>query len=274
MKILIAIHASHSQPEQMRAQRETWLQDLDGADYKFFLGQPEGYEPDAVYCDFPDGPKYKDSKCIFRTRVLNQKTEALAHYALIHGYDYVFKCDDDTYIRPDLLLNSGFEQHDYSGFTEPHYAFGFGHYRWAQGGAGYWLSRRAMRIVDEHGLHLVPAEDFAVGQLLARNGIQPFHDERYTPTAEPKRADWITMHKVGTARKRELYGEHRSHESRRFEVHEVAPMYCVPVESTTHACPDCKQQCACEGSDPQIWCVHCMPESFDESGEQESGSVG
>lgn len=212
MNILIAIHASHSQPEQMQAQRETWIQDvLDNLDtcyaleYKFVLGQPEGDEPDAVYCDFPDGPKYRDAKQMFRTRVLIHKTEALARYAFANDYDFVFKCDDDTYIRPDLLLNSGFEQHDYSGFTEAHYDFSFGHYRWCQGGAGYWLSRRAMEIINEYGLHLNPAEDFAVGQLLARNGIQPHHDERYNPVPKPKTEDWITLHKVGAARMRELH---------------------------------------------------------------------
>lgn len=196
MKILIAIHGSHSQPEQMQAQRETWLRDLSGADYKFFLGQPEGDEPDVVYCPCPDGPLYSDAKRIHRTWILNQKTEGIVEYALENGYDYVFKCDDDTYVRPGLLLVSGFEQHDYSGFTEKHYTRETGWYRWAQGGAGYWLSRRAMEAIAEHGLRTIPAEDFAVGHALAKHGIHPHRDERYTPTMALSRSDWITTHKV------------------------------------------------------------------------------
>lgn len=223
MKILIAIHGSHSQPEQMQAQRETWLRDLGGADYKFFLGQPfiEQPEPrtyaicpedidDIVTGNYPDGPRLKG---IHRTWHLNRKTEALAKYALENGYDFVFKCDDDTYVRTDLLLESGFEEHDYVGFTDTHYTRELGWYFWAQGGAGYWLSRKAMQIVAQNGLHVIPAEDFAVGNILAANGIHPDHEQRYNPNVtaaqleSPESLDlYITLHKVNPEQMRRLHG--------------------------------------------------------------------
>jgi hypothetical protein len=108
-------------------------------------------------------------------------------------------------VRVDRLLCAlgqlGFDYYDYAGITEPHRIFGGISYRWAQGGAGYWLSRKAMEIISADGLHLMPAEDFAVGVLLALNGIHPFHDERYrsavsTKDLENPDPNWITLHKV------------------------------------------------------------------------------
>lgn len=203
MKILIAIHGAHSQPEQMQAQRETWLRNLP-CDYRYFLGTPARFDPDVEYVDFADGPVWKGPG---RTWTLNRKTEAAVTYALAHGYDYVFKCDDDTFVRPDRLLGSGFEKHDYSGTTEAHSARPIGVYRWAQGGAGYWLSRRAMEIVSARGLHLSPAEDICVGQLLANHGIEPHHDARYlsaATSADYSRPDAITFHKVSATQMRRL----------------------------------------------------------------------
>lgn len=186
----------------MQAQRDTWLRGLGGlADYKFFMGRPASEDSDVVSLDMPDGPiwlSYRDGP---RTLVLNRKTEALVKYAYENGYDYVFKCDDDTYAWPDRLLWSGFEKYDYSGFVDRHYARDIGFYHWAQGGSGYWLSRRAMFVIVEHGLHLVAAEDFAVGQLLARHDIHPHHDARYIPgatlhdLAHPSH-QILTLHKV------------------------------------------------------------------------------
>jgi len=201
-RVLIAIHASHSQPEQMQAQRETWLRKLYGlADYKFFLGHPHCDDADVVSLEIPDGPIWLNQRNGPRTLVLNRKTEGLIKYAFENEYDYVFKCDDDTYVWPDRLLWSSFEKYDYSGFVERHYAREIGFYHWAQGGAGYWLSRKAMDIIAQHGLHLVAAEDFAVGQILARHGIHPHHDSRYIPGATPKdlanpSQNVLTLHKV------------------------------------------------------------------------------
>jgi hypothetical protein len=207
MKILIALHGSHSQPDAMQAQRETWLRELR-CDYRYFLGRPSRVDRDVEYLESEDGPIWNGP---FRTWYLNRKTEGLIRYGLDHGYDYVFKCDDDTYIWPDRLLSSGFEKYDYSGVTEPHTSWRIGHYRWAQGGAGYWLSRRAMEYAATYGLNTIPAEDFAVGYALAANGISPHHDERYVSAATTEQLsnpspDLITLHKVSPSWMRRLHG--------------------------------------------------------------------
>lgn len=215
MKILIALLGSHTQPEHMAAQRETWLQDLDDkADYKYCLGLPGGSEPDVLYLYQADGPLWerRGDGVSHRTWVLNRKVEALCRYAVERDYDYVFKCDDDTYVNVDRLLASGFEQHDYSGSTDRHKAEGIGEYRWCQGGAGYWLSNKAAAIVAESGLTTIRAEDFAVGGLLHRHGIHPQHDERYLPAVSEEfleqvtaQDDWITLHKINPAWMRRLH---------------------------------------------------------------------
>ena len=209
MKIFIGIHGAHSQPENMRAQRETWLRDLpDSIGFRHFLGQPWGDDPDAVYLPIADGPIFAQK--FQRTWILNRKTEALVRYAFEHDYDYVFKCDDDTYVHIDRLLESGFEAHDYSGYTDLHHANDVGNYRWAQGGAGYWLSRRAMAVICQNGLHRMREEDFAVGQLLAANGIAPHHDGRYVPKLKPadiKNPETVTLHKVDPALMRHIHDD-------------------------------------------------------------------
>ena len=55
------------------------------------------------------------------------------------GYDYPFKCDDDTFVYPYRLLQKPSIGRDYCG---RHNGAGF-----MSGGPGYWLSAKAMKIV-------------------------------------------------------------------------------------------------------------------------------
>lgn len=217
MKLLIAILGAHTQPEQMQAQRETWLQDVT-CDYKYFLG--ESYtgtialdRPDIFHIEnLPDGPNWEGTA---RTPHMLRKVEAIVKYAWALNYNFVFKCDDDTYVRPRQLVESGFEQWDYVGGPEVHRMRtkektgwpGWFTFQFAQGGPGYWLSRKAMEVILDNGLHLYPGEDIAVGQLLAQNGIRLHPDPRYI-TIEPKKAipdSFLTLHKVGPTEIQKFY---------------------------------------------------------------------
>ena len=210
MQILIAIHGSHDTTARMNAQRETWIRrffssgsySLHGieAHYRYFVGRPQGSDPDAEYVDFDDAPVWiTEGPVSRRTAVLNIRTRALVRYALERKYDYLFKCDDDTYIRPHLLLSSGFESYEYSGQCERHHADDIGWYKYAGGGGGYWLSRKAMiAVIESRICHC--AEDCNAGQVLARAGIRPQEDDRYRNAVSDHdrrhpSSEWITLHK-------------------------------------------------------------------------------
>ena len=101
---------------------------------------------------------------------LVDKTKAAVHYTLMHDYEYMLKCDDDTYLRTAKLK-----------VPDAHYAgwvtdsgvkeFPLAH---CQGGA-YWLDRDAMFAVVTSPLNDITAEDRWVGQALAAAGIKPHH---------------------------------------------------------------------------------------------------
>lgn len=127
MKIAIAIQSCAAYKNRRDAIRRTWLKDVPrGIDTFFFVGG-DGVE-DAVKLECKDDYE----SCA------NKQLEMIKN---VKGYDYVFFCDDDTYIVPDRLFLSGFEQHDYMGC--PCQIDGRG-VMMAQGGAGFWLSKKAM----------------------------------------------------------------------------------------------------------------------------------
>lgn len=151
--------------------RDTWLSGSD-VDYKFFLGGVCKGSPDEIVVDAPDD-----------YRMLTRKVWKVFEYALTNGYDYVFKCDADTYVHVPRLLKSGFEKLDY-----------LGHY----GGSGYWVSRRAMQaLLDTHDFVWEDAEDEVVFRSLAKVGIEATEDSRFNSRTSEGPAEGnevITVH--------------------------------------------------------------------------------
>src|SRR5438309_346808 len=87
------------------------------------------------------------------------KMRAAFRWAVENEYDYVFKCDRDTFIHADRLLASAREHfeagHDFVGLVgNPGDCCG--------GGAGYWLSRNAiiayLTAYDENQIALAPRQ--------------------------------------------------------------------------------------------------------------------
>ena len=106
---------------------------------------------------------------------LPQKVRLFYLWALENcEFDYIFKCDDDTYLRADRLAAFDTQHQDYIGAE---WTPGVGY---ASGGAGYWLSRRAAAIAVA-GLEASPqgAEDVLVGQCLRQAGIPFYCDSRF-----------------------------------------------------------------------------------------------
>jgi hypothetical protein len=159
-KTLIAVTSCHRLAARRWGVRVTWVKDVQGADVKFFLGHAAGYTPldDEVMLDVPDEHKG-----------FTLKVQAVRKYAAENGYDYLWKVDDDVYVRPERLLP--LSDADYIGDEKrsllgPHC-----------GGYCYGLSRRAFT----HLLRFDPGpagigteqEDRWSGPLLIAAGYQP-----------------------------------------------------------------------------------------------------
>jgi hypothetical protein len=172
MKPLIAVHACHAYADNRQAIRDTWFAKWGHlVDIRFFIGNPATpEESEVVYLDCPD-----------TFEALGLRTWGLARWAKENGYTHVFKCDDDTYIHIPRLLASGFEKWEYFGSRCHGHCMSY-----AQGGAGYWLSGRALDIVanakQDYWMKASTHngfEDLGVGLLLTNSGIGVKDDPRF-----------------------------------------------------------------------------------------------
>jgi Galactosyltransferase len=130
--------------------RRTWGEEALklGIDVVFFIGgdRPEGLQKDEVWLNVPDS--YND---------LPYKTQAVAGWFLNSCFPYMFKCDTDTFIVPEHLLENDFQNADYLGTpVNPTYL---------NGGPGYFLSRAAAQVLCSERVDET-AEDRWVGRML------------------------------------------------------------------------------------------------------------
>ena len=138
--------------------RDTWLPILQqyGWDYKFFHGKKGTTRGDIVALDCED--PYFD---------LTSKTKKKLEWSYQHGYDFTFCCFPDTYPCVERLVKCGYENFDYFGNVFQH----AGGTPFCQGGAGYFLSRKANFIITTD-FRNYPNEDCFVGDLLNRSDIK------------------------------------------------------------------------------------------------------
>jgi len=198
MKILVAIPTCHKNALLVRACKETWVNEWSHlVDIRFFFGRPTFFPctPLEISLDVDDG--YKQ---------LPLKVLAMYRWILDNGYDRVFKCDDDTYVHIPRLLSCGKDEFDFVG--RPDLASRYTH--WMQGGAGYWLSRKAMEYLVNLPLDYWKshwAEDRLVGIAMYKSGLSVSNDRRlfdapwvcYPSTPAPGNNS-ITAHKCDVAR--------------------------------------------------------------------------
>lgn len=195
MKILIAIESCFKDRLKHQAQRDTWIKDsYAGLRQKFFMGNV-GYSPieDEIFL----GSDVDDSYDF-----LSVKTRAICQWAAERDIDYMFKADTDTLINPREFLFSNFQKYDYSGgFNEDvmpiglQSRFGAGTIQFASGGAGYWLSKKALTLVANSDKVVSCAEDVFVAAVLREHGIFPSWNSGYRwRPGEKVDKDVITLH--------------------------------------------------------------------------------
>lgn len=168
MKTLIAITSCHAYRERADSIRETWAAEAkDFADVRYFLGAGEAKRDDEVVLDCPDGYHY-----------LSAKTQLIRKWALQNGYEYLWKIDDDCYLRPERLFADGLSTHDYVGrlrgpsgnYSNP-YCSGF----------CYGLSKKSMELLMQ--VDWDPSDDFSedrwTGNQLMKLGISPYNATQF-----------------------------------------------------------------------------------------------
>jgi Galactosyltransferase len=171
MGILISIVSCHKFRERADALRRTWVPRVpEGITVKFFVGGGEAERPDEIVLDCPDDyPSFR------------LKVQRMFAWAVAHGFQHIFKTDDDVYVIPDKLIKSMPRFH-YAGRvrapsgendapriygpTESNFCSGF----------GYWLSRDAANLVAQAPDNGDWAEDRFTGNALFRHGIRPWND--------------------------------------------------------------------------------------------------
>jgi len=199
---------------KQKAIRQTWFKnvpyDVSCVFYEGGYPKAERRSRDQVFLNCGDA--YED---------LAEKTYRFLSFCISHfEFDFIFKCDDDTYVHIPRLLACGFEQHDYLGNKPPGIFWKDGMF--AQGGA-YFLSKRAVQAILSFpfefgrtqrwwwgGLKLqqgiegaarnhASAEDIMVGDILSQRGIPLHIDARFLHDPYPCPYDdetQITSHHV------------------------------------------------------------------------------
>lgn len=170
MKVLIAIVSCARDRAAHELIRRTWAKNIP-VDHRFFVGRGcELSREDEVLLDVPDD-----------WDGLPQKTRAVCRWAVAHDYDFLFKCDTDSYVCVPRLLESGFRKYHYSGCCGET-ANQYPNACFPANGGGYWLSYRAFSYLAEHmNLGLGKnCEDWCVFLSLMKGaGLFVHHDPRY-----------------------------------------------------------------------------------------------
>jgi Galactosyltransferase len=157
-RILIGICSCGRYGERREAIRQTWLRTLPaGVTALFFIGRESASDRDGlISLAVPDD--YQN---------LTQKVHGFFRYALAHyDFDYLFKCDDDTYVHGVRLLNEIRPGVGLLGSMQLRSA------GYASGGAGYLLSRE---MVEKLAVDLPPnpgAEDVFFSSRSASTGLR------------------------------------------------------------------------------------------------------
>ncbi|MFN9368788.1 MAG: hypothetical protein ACK6CT_08475 [Planctomycetia bacterium] len=237
-RIVVGILSCQKNVGKKRAVQATWLRDLRAAGVPaYFLvgrpGRPAEVEGDVLYLDCADTYVALCDKTLAFLRFARERLDC----------DYIFKCDDDTYVDVVRWDQVPYAEHDFTAGRLLPYSGG---YRvWMQwkglewkpeydaflsmvaefpcGGEGYFLSRRAINLILESTLpealkNPPGSEDILVTGLLKLAGInlflvpelagQTFEVLRNWTVA--KKSRFVTVHPVGPMQMRLIHWRHRA----------------------------------------------------------------
>jgi hypothetical protein len=158
--ILIGALSAKAYEERRNLCRETWVDDAVnlGVPVYFLVGNP------TLQTSVPSGDTLY-LPCRDDYRSLPSKTHAFCKWALEQPeWDYLLKCDDDSWIHIQRLLDYDMEDYDYAGTKWKPTVDYFS-------GAAYVLSRCAVELVVKHMTARAGAEDMLVGHQLRKHKV-------------------------------------------------------------------------------------------------------
>ena len=194
-RILLAVCTCQNHTGKRQAVRETWFpRGVDGVDARFFMGCGGIMEEeDTVVLDVADDYDHLPAKVMAFFR------HALEHF----DFDWLFKCDDDTYVDLSRLPDLALDGVDLVG----------NRFLWERGapsgGAGYLLSRRIVeRLVREGTLPDTGDEDLLIGREAMRLGavVMATNRLRHNAHSYPRQDnDLVSAHWLGPERMRAVH---------------------------------------------------------------------
>lgn len=195
-RILVGICSCNNAGNRRAACRETWLSHPQpDVECRFFLGrrEPLPAEPDVVNLWVDDGYNHLPAKGLAFYRW------ALENY----DFEWLFKCDDDTYLSLERLPEICDERYDLIGDMSVSLRGA------PSGGAGYLMSRRLVELFVQHAAEIPPggAEDLLFGNLASRLGVPMQASTRllmYNTPAPHRSNDQVSCHWCSPDRLRDI----------------------------------------------------------------------
>ena len=166
IKILMCILSCDKYKKRRDACLETWVVENSDIESIFVVGNPNIKMPVLTgnILVVPCSDEYDH---------LTHKVRWFCLWALAnYDFRYIFKCDDDSYVVYDRLLDVSDGRFDYRGFDIGGYA---------SGGAGYFMSKRATMAVVGRLNETHAHEDLKIGKIIQSSGMSFIPDGDFQP---------------------------------------------------------------------------------------------
>lgn len=167
MKILVSILTCSNTQNQAKACIDSWLNDVNSPHDYIFYG--DKLQSETMKKTWNCSPKLGENR-----KRLPEKTLNMLKLALNHEWDFLYKCDDDSFVNFKLLekylQNFNSQDYLYIGRKKNHKGIPY-----AQGGAGYILSRpaikKAWKLLNFY-LNQEGGEDLGVAKAMKESDIK------------------------------------------------------------------------------------------------------
>lgn len=207
-KLLIGICTCQANAAKREAVRDTWMPSGTDVQAYFFAGAGPDAESDMIRLNVTDDYAH-----------LPAKVGAFYRHVLEHyEFDWLFKCDDDTYVAVERLIEL-ITTHDLVGNE---FLNRRGPNKFASGGAGYLLSRRMVeKLAENMSLAAVGPEDviFTGAALFAGATWRATARLGWNANRIPRREnDQVSCHRISPEKMRAIHAAMRQYPVRVLEI--------------------------------------------------------